>query len=162
MSVRRLLPWALMAAAVVVALVLATRPGDAPASPEARAERLSSQLRCPVCQGLSVADSPSSTARAIADDVRRRVDAGQTDDEIKRAYVERYGEWVLLRPRSDGVAAVVWALPVVALVGAGVGLAFAFRRWSRQPSMHATEADRRLVEEARVSAPGDDENGAAT
>lgn len=156
---RWLVTWLAIGAAVVAALVLAGRSGDPDPSPEVRTERLTAQLRCPVCQGLSVADSPSSTARSMVDDVRRRVEAGETDEEIKTAYVDRYGEWILLRPRSGGVAAAVWALPVVALVLAAGGLGFAFWRWRRHPDLHASEADRDLVERAqaaRTAGPGDE------
>jgi cytochrome c-type biogenesis protein CcmH len=95
-----------------------------------------------------VADSPSSTARAIADDVRRRIEEGESDGAIRRAYVDRYGEWILLQPEGSGFGAVVWALPVAGLVLGGGGLALAFRRWRRQPALEATEADRALVEQA--------------
>ena len=121
--------------------------GDDP-SPAARSRRLAAELRCPVCQGLSVADSPSDMARSIATDIRRRVDAGETDEEIRQAYVERFGEWILLEPASSGLGAVVWALPVTGMVLAGAALALAFRRWRRQPPLAATAADRELVARA--------------
>lgn len=149
MSVRRLLPWVALVAALAVALVVATRPASKDDSVEARVERITEQLRCPTCQGLSVADSPSSTARAISDDVHRRVEAGESDDAVKAAYVERYGEWILLRTPSSGIGAVVWALPVAAVVVAGAGLFLTFRRWRRVPELRATAADERLVADAR-------------
>ena len=145
---RRLLPWIALAAVVVGALVAGSAAGRPDPSPAARARRLSAELRCPVCQGLSVADSPSSTARAIAADVRRRVDQGQSDGAIRQAYVDRYGEWILLQPRGSGFGAVVWALPVAGLVLGGGALVLAFRRWRRQPALEPTEADRALVEQA--------------
>lgn len=149
MSLRRLLPWLALVVALVAALVIATRPASEDRSVEARVEDVTAQLRCPTCQGLSVADSPSSTARAISDDVRRRVEEGESDTEIKAAYVDRYGEWILLRPSSSGIGAVVWALPVAAVVLAGGGLVLAFRRWRSTPTMSATPDDERLVAEAR-------------
>ncbi len=154
MTLRRLLPWIALVAALAVALVIATRPASEDESVEARVERLTEQLRCPTCQGLSVADSPSSTARAISDDVRRRVEDGDTDAEIKTAYVDRYGEWILLRPSSSGIGAVVWALPVAAVVLAAGGLVLAFRRWRASPTMTATPDDERLVAEARQDVNG--------
>ncbi|MGH8975855.1 MAG: cytochrome c-type biogenesis protein, partial [Acidimicrobiia bacterium] len=110
--------------------------------------RLAAGLRCPVCQGLSVADSPSPTARAISTDIRRRVEAGESDGEIRQAYVDRYGEWVLLEPAGTGLGAVVWALPIAALVLAGAGLALAFRRWGRDAPGPPSDDDRDLVERA--------------
>jgi cytochrome c-type biogenesis protein CcmH len=111
----------------------ATAGGGEPASAAERTSHLAKELRCPTCRGLSVADSDAKAAEAIQDEIRARVDAGQSDDEIRRFLVSRYGEDILLKPRSSGVTGLVWALPVVALVAAGGGLAFAFRRWSAGP-----------------------------
>jgi cytochrome c-type biogenesis protein CcmH len=154
---RRLLPWLALAVVVVAALATAAGTGRSERSTTARARHVASQLRCPVCEGLSVADSPSPTARAIYDDIHRRVKAGESDEEIRRAFVDRYGESILLRPTSTGIAALVWALPVAVLVLGGAGLGFAFWRWRREPRLAATEADRALVGEAlgqRVSKEG--------
>lgn len=147
-QVRRWLPWLLVVVVAATALALASGSGSRDRSVEGRVEHLSETLRCPTCQGLSVADSPSSTARAIRDDVRRRVEEGESDEEIKQAYVERYGEWILLAPRSDGIAAVVWALPVAALAATGAGLFLVFRRWRRDPAPRAAEGDHELVARA--------------
>lgn len=129
----------------VAALVMAAGGGDDEPSPEARVERVTGDLRCPTCEGLSVADSPSSTARAIRDDVARRVAAGESDAAIKRAYVDRYGEWILLRPRGSGLAALLWAVPVVVVVGAAAMLGFAMRRWRAEPRLVPSDDDRALV-----------------
>jgi cytochrome c-type biogenesis protein CcmH len=137
----------LLVMAGVLIFAAASRGSDNSAS--ARADRLARSLRCPVCQGLSVADSPSPTARAMAADIEERVKAGESDDEIRAAYLERYGEYVLLSPTATGVGALVWALPVAGLVLGGGGLALAFRRWRRQPALAATDDDRAIVERAR-------------
>jgi cytochrome c-type biogenesis protein CcmH len=147
--IRRVLPGVALAAVVVAALVIGGAGRSHPSrAPAARAHAIAADLRCPVCQGLSVADSPSPTAKAIYDDVRRRVDAGESDGSIRAFYVSRYGEWVLLRPQASGVGALVWILPVGALLLGAGGLALAFRRWRRQPVMAATDEDRALVEAA--------------
>jgi cytochrome c-type biogenesis protein CcmH len=119
-----------LAAIVVAALFLAGR-SDGPATPGERVQRLSEQLRCPVCDGLAVADSPSSTARAIAADVRRRVEAGESDGAIRQAYMAQYGEWILLEPPGRGFGALAWALPVTGVVLAGAGAAWTVRRRAR-------------------------------
>jgi cytochrome c-type biogenesis protein CcmH len=147
-NLRRLLPVLALAAVVVATLVIGSASGDGDPSPAARTRRLAAGLRCPVCQGLSVADSPSPTARAISDDIRRRVDAGESDGAIRQAYVERYGEWVLLQPAGSGLGALVWALPVAALVLAAGGLTLAFRRWRRDEPGVPTDLDRELVQRA--------------
>jgi cytochrome c-type biogenesis protein CcmH len=147
--IRRVLPVVALAAVIGAALVIGGAGRSHPRrSPTERAHAIAAELRCPVCQGLSVADSPSPTAKAIYDDVRRRVDAGESDASIKAFYVGRYGEWILLRPETSGVGALVWILPVTALLLGAGGLALAFRRWRRQPVMAATDEDRALVEAA--------------
>ena len=154
--IRRLLPVAALVAVVVAALVIGgARPSKGPRSAAARAEAIAADLRCPVCQGLSIADSHSETADSIKEDIRRRVDAGESDAAIKRHYVDSYGEWILLRPKASGVGALVWILPVGALLLAGGGLALAFRRWRRQPARAATDDDRALVEAALANQRGE-------
>ena len=153
--IKRVLPVVALAAVVVAALVIAGAGRSHPSrSPVARTEAIAADLRCPVCQGLSIADSHSPTAEAIRDDIRRRVDAGESDAAIKAFYVGRYGEWILLRPETSGVGALVWILPVTAvLLGIG-GLALAFRRWRRQPVLAATDEDRAIVEAALANQRG--------
>lgn len=147
---RRLVSAAVMVL-VVVALGVASRQERPAPGPAARTQRIASELRCPVCQGLSVADSPSRTGRDIRADIRRRIAAGQGDAEIRRAYVDRFGEWILLRPSARGVGALVWLLPVLAVVVAAGGLALALHRWQRQPALRPSEEDRPLVEAARCA-----------
>ncbi len=77
-------------------------------------------LRCPVCQGLSVADSTSSTAVLIQRRIRELVAAGYAREDIENYFVSKYGEWVLLNPKSDGLNGIVWFGPLLAF---GVGLA---------------------------------------
>ena len=149
---RRWLPVAALAALVVVALVIGGAGRDkGPRSPAAKAQAIAEDLRCPVCQGLSVADSHSPTAEAIHEDIRRRVAAGDSAASIKAHYTGTYGEWILLRPEASGVGVLVWVLPVGALLLAAGGLAFAFRRWRRQPATAVTDEDRALVEAALAS-----------
>lgn len=156
--IRRLLPGVALAAVVAVALVVGgAGRGGGPRSAAARADAIAEDLRCPVCQGLSVADSHSPTAEAMHDDIRRRVEAGESDATIKAYYVSRYGEWVLLDPERSGVGVIVWILPVTALLLGIGGLALAFRRWRRPPARSATDEDRALVEAAlagRDEGPG--------
>lgn len=149
-TTKLLLPWLALGVLVIGALVVGATPDRSDPSPAARARGLAAELRCPVCQGLSVADSPSPTARAIAEDIRRRVGAGETDAEIRQAYVDRYGEWILLEPTGSGFGALAWALPVAGLVLGAGALALAFRRWRRESASAPTDADRALVAQARA------------
>jgi len=141
---RRLLTWAAMAAVIAAALALGARPQGA--GPGANADRIAAGLRCPVCQGLSVKDSDSPTARDIRADIDRRLADGDTPTEIRQAYVDRYGEWILLRPGTSGFEALVWAIPAGATAAGAVVLAAAFWRWRRrQRPRPPTEEERRLV-----------------
>lgn len=97
---------------------------------EARATALAAQLRCPVCQGLSIQDSPSPLAQDMKDLIRGQVAAGATDREVRDYFISKYGEWVLLEPEARGFNLLVYLLPGLALL-AGAGLIFvAVRRWT--------------------------------
>lgn len=101
---------------------------------EARTREIASQLRCVVCQGLSVQDSPSELAQQMKNLVRDQVREGKSAEEIKAYFVGRYGEFVLLRPEPRGINLLVYVLPLVALLGGGLLLVFAVRGWTRAPA----------------------------
>lgn len=101
---------------------LAEAPLGAPisgAEVDLRTERLASELRCPVCQGLSVAASPSEAARAMRERIRELVALGYGDQQIVDYFVGRYGTWVLLAPPKEGFSWALWLGPI-GLVGAGL------------------------------------------
>lgn len=150
-GVRRALPWVLLGVVVVGALVVATRPGGGARTVDDRVRDVASQLRCVDCQSQSVATSSTASARAMRDEIRRRVRAGESDARIEQAFVDRYGEFILLRPRGSGLGVVVWGLPVALLLVGGAGLVVALRRWRRQPRLTATPDDEDLVADARGS-----------
>ena len=150
MTGRRVLVWGGAAALVIGALAWAAWPSAGTSTPAARAHELATELRCPDCQALSVADSDSSSAQAIRADLARRARAGESDAEIRQVYINRYGESILLKPTSHGLGLVVWVLPVVALALAAAGLGLAFARWRREPRLHPSDADEALVQRARA------------
>ena len=110
--------------------------GSEPLAPalETRVQRLGKELRCAVCQGLSVADSPSSMARAQLDKIRELVSANKTDQEVRDYFVARYGEWVLLQPKAEGVNLLVWLGPVALLVGGAFVISRQVRRAPEPPA----------------------------
>jgi cytochrome c-type biogenesis protein CcmH len=142
------LSWAVMGLVLVVALGVGARGQSGPPTDEQRVNRIADQVRCPTCRGLSAADSDAPAARAMREEVRRRVEAGETDEAILGYIVSRYDGSILLNPEGDGVAGLVWALPVAALVAAAGGLVVAFRRWRTRPGATVSAADRALVDEA--------------
>ncbi|MFZ4584347.1 MAG: cytochrome c-type biogenesis protein [Acidimicrobiia bacterium] len=148
---KRWAPWVALAVVVAAVLGFAALDSDGPESVDVRERRLSAELRCEECLGLSVADSNAPTSEAIRADIRRRIAAGQSDRDIRRAYVDRYGEDILLSPPSTGVSLFVWLIPIAAVLVAVVGLGFAFRRWRHGPWRTATDADRAIVDELRGS-----------
>ena len=89
-----------------------------------RTEELASLMRCPVCQGLSIADSPTLLALAMKSEVRQFLAAGYGDDQIINYFEQSYGEFIRLEPKAEGFNLVVWIAPVVALL---LGIAVVIR-----------------------------------
>ncbi|MGI9033616.1 MAG: cytochrome c-type biogenesis protein [Acidimicrobiales bacterium] len=140
--------WLALAVVLAVALVIGSRGRTGPLTDAQRAHRIATEIRCPTCRGLSAADSDAPSSSAIRDEVLRRVQAGQTDGQIRGYLVSRYGIDILLKPEATGVAGLVWALPVAALVVALGGLALAFRSWRARPGASISPSDQALVDEA--------------
>jgi cytochrome c-type biogenesis protein CcmH len=100
------------------------------ATEEARAAKLASELQCPVCQGQSIAASPSPMARQMKDLIRSQVTEGYTDQQVREYFMSKYGEWVLLNPKPEGFNLLVYVLPVLGLLGGGAFVFTRVRRWS--------------------------------
>src|SRR5262249_24497297 len=99
----------------------------------------SSELRCVVCQNLSVADSPSEMAQQMRAIVREQLEAGKSPEQIKEFFVSKYGEWVLLKPKTSGVSLLLWVLPYVALaLGIAAALWFIRSRVGKRKSSQQT------------------------
>jgi len=99
---------------------------------------VAAQLRCVVCQNLSVADSPSEMAAQMRAIVRERLEAGETPAQVREYFVARYGEWILLAPRRTGFNLLVWGFPIAAIVAGLVIVALLLRRWTRRHRDAAT------------------------
>ena len=147
---RRWLPWIVLGVLVVGTVGYAAWPRGGDESLTAHTRRLASELRCVDCESLSVADSATQSARATRADISSRIAHGESDAEIRQVYVDRYGETILLKPASDGLGALVWALPIAALVLGAGGLVIALRRWGRQPRLSASPEDEALVAHERA------------
>ena len=83
---------------------------------EKRARDISQNLRCLVCQNESIDESNASLARDLRLLVRERLMEGETDQEVLEFIVDRYGEFVLLRPQVNGVNLILWALAPISLL----------------------------------------------
>lgn len=115
-------------------LLLVTLPagGQQPSRPvdDQQVYEVAADLRCVVCQNLSVADSPSEMATQMRAIVRERLAAGETPAQVRQYFVERYGDWILLSPPRRGFTLVVWVAPLVAvLIGLGL-VTVLVRRWT--------------------------------
>lgn len=133
--------------AIAVAIVIAGLPRAE--TREDRVDRIASELRCPVCQGLSVADSPSDTARAMRALVEQRVEEGRSDDEIRDEFRRAYGEWILLSPPLLDARGAVWLLPLAVVV---LGAVLVTMRLGRAPPPARPSAEQlRLLRERELA-----------
>ena len=105
---------------LAAAVVFAARPHEVTA--DERIAQITTELRCPVCQGLSVKDSTSETARQMRDLVTQRVHEGKSNAEIEAEFRAAYGDWIFLAPPVASWSGLVWLVPIAAL-GAGLMLA---------------------------------------
>ena len=125
---------------LVVALLAAALLGDAmpaiaqDAVPdsvlEARTTAVAATLRCPVCQSESIQDSPAELAQQMRAVVRDRLRAGESPEQIKAYFVSKYGEWILLEPRMTGLNILLYALPVVLVIGGIALVVVLVRKWT--------------------------------
>jgi len=95
---------------------------------EARARELSAQLRCMVCQNESIDESEASLARDIRAIVRTKITAGESDEAIKTFLVQRYGEFILLKPPLKVETVALWCAPLLLLIAGGTAICLAVRR----------------------------------
>lgn len=98
-----------------------------------RTNEIGHLLRCPVCQGMAISDSPAEMAVNMKGQVRELLSRGYTEDQILKYFELSYGQFVLLKPKFEGVNAMVWLLPVLALL---IGAAIVFiklRKLERAP-----------------------------
>lgn len=99
-----------------------------------RTHEVASLLRCPVCQGMSVADSPSEMAVNMKEQVRELLARGYTEEQILKYFELSYGQFVLLEPKFEGVTSLVWVLPMIVLVIGGAIVFVKIRKLERGPA----------------------------
>jgi cytochrome c-type biogenesis protein CcmH len=133
----------------------AVLPSEQLADPklEARARAISSELRCVVCQNQTIDDSNADLAHDLRVLLRQRLKAGDTDKQAIAYIVNRYGDYVLLKPPFEAETLFLWLGPLLVLVAGGVGVAFYLRRRRdvAAPNLTADEQarlDRLLKEDA--------------
>jgi len=131
------LPLALAALLALAGLVAvdALRPSPALTRAE-QARQIASELRCPDCQALSVAESRTASAAAIRAEIDELLAAGDSPDAVRSHFVERYGSWILLAPSTP----LVWWLPVLGLLAGAAALTAWLWRGRSLPPMPAPGA----------------------
>ena len=93
-----------------------------------RYEDINRELRCLVCQNQTIADSNATLAADLRREVREMIAAGRTDAEIREFMIERYGDFVLYRPRMTAGNFLLWAAPLLLLLGGAYGVVRVVRR----------------------------------
>lgn len=131
---RRLAVIGLMATVLAGPVLAIDIEEDLP-DPERQAayERITREVRCLVCQNQTIADSTAPLAMDLRREIRDMVAAGRTEAEIKDFLLQRYGDFVLYRPRFTGSTALLWLAPAGLLVIGGFGLWRSIRHRSRLP-----------------------------
>jgi cytochrome c-type biogenesis protein CcmH len=125
----------------VLSLAAASDPAERLPDPaqEARARAIFQDVRCLVCQNESIDDSEAELAHDLRQIVREQVKAGRSDVQIKQFLTDRYGEFVLMRPRLSIANVALWGGPFL-VVAAGLVLLFVRLR-NRSPEPELSEAE---------------------
>jgi cytochrome c-type biogenesis protein CcmH len=160
---------ALLGAGAALALV-ALRGPMTPRTMDERVRAVAASLRCPVCQNLTVADSPSRLAQEMRRTIAADLRAGNTEQEIRAEFVGAYGQWILESPPKRGIDLVAWLLPAALVLGGLAAGLIAVSRWRRgglatrraaqavsDPALGLTASDRALLEGALASVEEDPE-----
>lgn len=133
--------WATPAAAVL--------PDEMLADPalEARARTISQELRCVVCQNQNIDDSDAPLARDLRIVVREQLQTGKSDSQTMAYVVERYGNFVLLKPPVEPATWALWLGPFAVLLGGGAALAAMARRRAPADAAPLSDAEARSLAE---------------
>jgi len=139
---------ALIAALLFGGAALAVQPDEVLKDPalEKRAREISAGLRCLVCQNQSIDDSDAQLAKDLRVLVRERLVAGDTNDEVESFLVQRYGEFVLLKPTFGAHTLLLWLTPALVLVLGGLGAYAALRRRPQAAAAALDEEERKALD----------------
>lgn len=157
-GIRRALALAGVLLVVGSAASVVARGPAPPATLDDRVREVASSLRCPVCQELSVADSPSQLAAEMRTTIRDMLRQGRTPAEVRAFFVRSYGDWILLSPPSKGLGVLAWAGPVLALLTGAAAAGLAVRRWRPAGSPpEVTPEERAILTRALTAVRGEDQ-----
>jgi cytochrome c-type biogenesis protein CcmH len=134
-SLMRALRLAILLASAGTALAIDTEDAFDDPVLQQRYEKINRELRCLVCQNQTIADSNATLAQDLRREVRDMIAAGRTDDEIREFMIERYGDFVLYRPRMTAGNFLLWAAPVLLLVVGAFVLVRVVRRRAQETDL---------------------------
>jgi cytochrome c-type biogenesis protein CcmH len=146
-------PWAVLIVVAGVALAFGLSGRSSPPTLESRVEHIAGELRCPTCNGETVAESSSTVSVQIRAQIRQELLAGESDQQIVEGLEADYGTFILEKPPAHGVGLLVWVLPVVGAIAGVSGLTWFLRRgrrsgtadgepaWSGRPAVEVVQAD---------------------
>jgi len=97
-----------------------------------RVHDVASQLKCLVCQGESVADSPATLSLQMRGVIRQQLQSGKSEQEVVQYFVSRYGDRILLSPPWQGLTLLTWLVPIALMVGGILLLFVVLRSWQSQ------------------------------
>ncbi len=141
-SLRR--PSALVALGLLLALALVWGVtlvrASQPKSLDERTQEVASQIQCPICNGESVADSPSGLASEMRNVIRQKLAQGESEQQVIQYFEARYGDTILEQPPIQGFTLMIW-LPPVLMLGLGAYVVFVLGRdWSARPALATATA----------------------
>lgn len=142
-SSARIMLLAVLTLGAVAGPAFAVLPEEQLADPvlEARARKLSQELRCVVCQNQTIDDSDAPLAADLRGLLRERLEAGDTDAQARAYLVERYGDFVLLKPPIRPGTIILWFGPLALLLAGGVGVFLYWRGRSAAPTLSPAPLD---------------------
>ena len=107
-----------------------------------RVHDVASQLKCLVCQGESVADSPATLSLQMRGVIREQLQSGKSEQEVIQYFVSRYGDRILLSPPWQGLTLLAWLVPIALMIGGVILLFVVLRNWQSYADKEPDHADR--------------------
>jgi cytochrome c-type biogenesis protein CcmH len=143
MKKRRTLLIFLALAAIISSIWLYTLLISPPSQTlDQRVHDVASQLKCLVCQGESVADSPATLSQQMRGVIRQQLQSGKSEQQVIQYFVSRYGDRILLSPPWQGLTLLAWLVPIALMIGGLLLLFFVLRRWQLHSEKEPDDAER--------------------
>jgi len=111
-----------------------------------RVHDVASQLKCLVCQGESVADSPATLSQQMRGVIRQQLQSGKSEQQVIQYFVSRYGDRILLSPPWQGLTLLAWLVPIALMIGGLLLLFFVLRSWQLHSEKEPDDAQRAETE----------------